>query len=149
MGPLKLPIRGAVYVDTSAVIYMVERVEPYAEHLHPMRQAAEEGHLRLVASVLVLLEALVKPLRDGNAVLVDVYRDALVHSNEFRLAGVDELIAERAAHIRSTTGLSTPDAIHAATALEEHIDLFVTNDSGFQRVPGLPVTLLSQCVDVG
>ena len=29
MGPLTLPSHGAIYLDTSAVIYSVERNEPY------------------------------------------------------------------------------------------------------------------------
>jgi len=146
MGSLKLPATGVVYVDTSTIIYLVEHVEPYAPVLGPLAQAAEEGRLKLTASVLALLEALVKPLRDGNTVLADVYRDALLHSNEFELLDVDEGVAERAAHLRATNGLRTPDAIHAATALEQRAALFVTNDPAFGRVPGLPVALLSECV---
>jgi predicted nucleic acid-binding protein len=55
-------------------------------------------------------------------------------------------ILEAAARLRATTGLKTPDAIHAATALAAHNTLFLTNDSDFRRVPGLPVTLLSEVV---
>jgi len=53
------------------------------------------------------------------------------------------VILERAAQLRAATNLKTPDAIHAATALEHGCTLFVTNDSTFRRVPGLPVTILA------
>ena len=38
--------------------------------------------------------------------------------------------------------LKTPDAIHAATALLAGCALFVTNDRGFKRVPGLRLAVL-------
>jgi predicted nucleic acid-binding protein len=43
-------------------------------------------------------------------------------------------IAARAAQIRATHGLRTPDAIHAATALQSGASGIVTNDAGFRRL---------------
>ena len=52
-------------------------------------------------------------------------------------------VLRRAAQLRATiTRLRTPDAVHAATALEVGAALFVTNDYDFRGVPGLPVTVL-------
>ena len=42
--------------------------------------------------------------------------------------------------------LRTPDAIHAATALAAGCAMFLTNDPVFKRIPGLPVTVLSEAV---
>ena len=36
MGPLMLPAGGPVYIDANAIIYSVERVEPYGRLLAPM-----------------------------------------------------------------------------------------------------------------
>jgi predicted nucleic acid-binding protein len=48
-----------------------------------------------------------------------------------------------AARLRATiSGLKTPDAIHAATALQHGCALFVSNDVGFRRVPGLSLAIL-------
>jgi predicted nucleic acid-binding protein len=38
--------------------------------------------------------------------------------------------------------LKTPDALHAASALQVGCVQFVTNDIGFRNVPGLPVVIL-------
>jgi len=51
---------------------------------------------------------------------------------------------EIAADLRATTRLKTPDAIHAATALDAGCALFVTNDPAFRRVPRLNVAVLSE-----
>ena len=48
---------------------------------------------------------------------------------------------EDSARIRADTGLKTPDALHAATALRAGCALFVTNDTDFRRVDDLPVVL--------
>lgn len=38
--------------------------------------------------------------------------------------------------------LKTPDALHAATALQAGCALFVTNDVGFRQVASLPLVVL-------
>jgi len=56
-------------------------------------------------------------------------------------------IWEQAAQLRAATGLKTPDAVHAATALVVGASLFVTNDPAFRRVDNLPVTVLSELME--
>jgi hypothetical protein len=36
MGSLTLPSAGAVYLDTDAIIYSVEKIDPYATLLQPL-----------------------------------------------------------------------------------------------------------------
>jgi predicted nucleic acid-binding protein len=57
---------------------------------------------------------------------------------------ISRQILEAAAQIRAASGLKTPDAIHAATALIEGCTLFVTNDAAFRSIPGLNVAILSE-----
>ncbi len=52
---------------------------------------------------------------------------------------VDRAIAERAGRLRRGTGLRTPDALIAATALEHGLDLVTRNRRYFDRVRGLRV----------
>ena len=61
MGALTLPSGGSVYIDANAIIYSVERIEPYRELLAPMWQEARAGRFTLASSELVALETLVKP----------------------------------------------------------------------------------------
>jgi hypothetical protein len=46
-------------------------------------------------------------------------------------------VAERAGRIRRETGLRLPDALIAATAVENKLGLFTRNRSEFEQVPGL------------
>ena len=78
MGPLTLPAGGSVYVDANAIIYSVERIEPYRGLLAPMWQEARAGRFTLASSELVVLETLIKPLREGNARLEMLFRSIFV-----------------------------------------------------------------------
>ena len=141
MGPLILPLTGLVYLDASSLIYSVERVEPYRTLLEPMWQEAQDGNLTIVSSPILIVEALVKPLRDGNTEIEMQYRE-LFESNAVRLLEASYPVFEDAAHIRAETGLATPDALHAATALRAGCALFITNDTDFRGVVGLPIAVL-------
>ena len=143
MGPLTLPTGGSVYVDANAIIYSVERVDPYSSLLTPMWEEARAGRFILVSSELVALETLIRPLRDGNARLEMLFRSILAAA-EMNLIPATLAIWEDAAHIRATTGLATPDALHAATALGTGCTLFITNDTDFHRVEGLPILVLDE-----
>ena len=141
MGPLILPTGGPVYVDANAIIYSVERVEPYHGLLAPMWEEARAGRFTLASSELVALETLIRPLRDGNARLEMLFRSILAAA-EIDLIAATLATWEDAARIRAETGLATPDALHAATALRAGCAAFITNDTDFRRVDGLPLVVL-------
>ena len=146
MGPLILPTGGSVYVDANAIIYSVERVEPYRGLLAPMWEEARAGRFTLASSELVALETLIRPLRDSNARLEMLFRSILA-ATEMDLIPASLATWEDAARIRAETGLATPDALHAATALRAGCAAFITNDTDFRRVEGLSVVVLDDLVE--
>ena len=120
MRRLTLPSASWVYVDANAVIYRVERIEPYASASSPFWESLDEGLCNVYTSELSWLEVLVKPNREGNQDLIALFR--------------------------ASYRLKTPDAIHAATALHLGAVMFVTNDAGFRQVLRLNVVLLDEVV---
>jgi predicted nucleic acid-binding protein len=134
-----------VYLDANGFIYSVERIEPYRTLLEPLWQLAQTGQFEIISSELVLLETLVGPLRAGNTVLENLFRE-LLHAREVRLITATASIWERAARLRATMNLKTPDALHAATAMAAHSTSFLTNDTGFRRLTDLPVVILNDYV---
>lgn len=138
---MTLPNKGLIYLDANALIYSVERVEPYRTLLNPMWQAAGEGAVTVASSGLTVIETLVKPIRDGNEEIEAQYREVF-EASVFRVLDMPLGVFEQAARIRAVAELKTADALHAASALQAGCDLFVTNDSAFRRVAGLPVVVL-------
>ena len=141
MGTLTLPPEGPIYLDSNSIIYSIERNEPYRTLLDPLWQQAQSDRYAIVCSELVVLETLVKPIRDNNLALEMLFR-SIFDTQDIVLTPATRQLWEDAARIRAETGLKTPDALHAATALGARCTLFVTNDRDFLRVPSLPVVVL-------
>lgn len=148
MGPLTLPGEGSVYIDTNVLIYSVERMEPYRTLLEPMWAEANAQVFDILSSEIIVLEALVKPLRDGNLALAQLLR-SMFDVRELRLIAPARQHWEFAALLRAETGLKAADALHAATALLADAGVFITNDGDFRRVNGLPVVVLSDLLEDG
>lgn len=88
-----------------------------------------------VTSELTALETLVGPLRSGDATLEALFRRILLRSPTLRLLPVTRDVLEHAARLRAAhPGLKTPDAIHAATALDANCAQMLTNDPPFGRL---------------
>ena len=68
MGAITLPDRDPVYMDACGFIYSVERTEPYRELIEPVWQQAQTGQFSIVTSELSIVETMVNPLREGDAV---------------------------------------------------------------------------------
>lgn len=146
MGPLRLPLTGLVYIDANVLIYSVERIEPYRSLLEPLWEQAQSGSLTVVSSPVIVTEVLVKPLQEGNSEIEAQYREVFA-SNVFRLLDASYALFEDAARLRADTGLKTPDALHAATALSAGCTLFITNDGDFRRVEDLPIVVLDDLIE--
>lgn len=141
MGTLILPLVGIIYIDASCFIYTMERIDPYRALLEPIWRQAQHGNISIVSSYILVTETLVKPIRDANLDIETQYR-AMFESGAVRLLEAPHSVFDDAARIRADTGLKTPDALHAATALSVGCALFITNDRDFLRVRDLPTVIL-------
>jgi predicted nucleic acid-binding protein len=65
-------------------------------------------------------------------------------SSTLQVVPITREVLVTAARLRAEQGLKLPDAIHAATAQLTNCQQFLTNDTRFKNLPGLPVLLLSQ-----
>ncbi len=141
MGSLNLPASGLLYLDTNSIIYTVEKHPSYGPLLQPLWLASQAKTIEVVSSEMTLMETLIGPLKNGDKVLEQVYERALL-GTDMRLMPITQTILRQAAQLRATTKLRTPDALHAATALDARCALFVSNDVDFRSVPGLPLVIL-------
>lgn len=142
MGSLKLPISGEVYVDANMAIYGVDGNPDYLPICIPIWESAQRGVITVVSSELILIETLVGPLRSEDASLFE-RRKSLWDRENVALLPISRPVLLEAARLRAAIpGLKTPDAIHAATSIIHNCALFISNDAGFRRVPGLPLVLL-------
>lgn len=131
-------------IDTAPFIYFVERHPDYLDLMRAVIRRIDAGELKAVSSVVTLAEVLTQPLRLGNLLLAQNYRDVLYRSRNFRLVPIDATIAELAADLRARYNLRTPDALQLAAAIMAGCDAFLTNDATLKKVTELKVLVLSE-----
>lgn len=127
-----------IYLDSAAVIYIVEQATPYADLLDA-RLADRE--VVTVTSDLTRLECRVKPLRDQNIAVLrdfDDYFEGVFES----IVPLSREVIDLATDIRARYGFKTPDSIQLAAAIWSHCDIFLTNDSRLDRFRELTVEVI-------
>lgn len=122
-----------IYLDTNAFVRAFEGAEddPISEALVQLFGAEPpDGAPVFLTSEVALCEILVKPLKKGEASLVEHY-DALMKSSEWlHVEPVSRDVLISAASLRARTGLKLPDAIHVSTAVQYGCTHFLTADEG-------------------
>jgi predicted nucleic acid-binding protein len=98
--------------------------------------------MRLVTSIITLVEVLTRPLQLGASELAGQYRDILLATEGLSVQPVSAVVAEEAAHLRAVRKLRTPDAIQLAAARLAGAHTFVTNDKRLGNVPDLRIIVL-------
>ena len=131
-----------VALDTTPLIYYIERHRKYLPVVRPFFMAMDRGEFQVVTSIITLLEVLVHPLRQGNVLLARRYRDILLSAAGLTTYPISAELAEAAASLRATFTIRTPDALQLATALSVGAMTFLTNDAGLPRPPGMTILLL-------
>ena len=130
-------------IDSSPIIYYVDRQSAFHARCVPFFRAISTDKISAVTSTLTLSETLVIPLRNNDTALTATIRD-LVLNADIACVAPTPTIAERAATLRATYRLQTPDAVQIATALETDCDAFLTNDAALKRVVELQIIVVSE-----
>ncbi len=133
-----------VGLDSAPLIYFIEENPIYLEMTDAFFEAMVRGEFRVVTSVVTLLEVLVYPLRQGNRILAQQYRDILLNEEGLTTIDVSPAIAEEAAQLRATYNLQTPDSIQMATAISGGASFFLTNDARLPSLAELEVLVLEE-----
>lgn len=132
-----------IAIDTPVFIYHFEAHPRYQKITTPIFETIESGSCSAVTSMLARLEILVRPLEENRADLADSYRFLLDTFPHLTQVTIDQEVADRAAELRATTGLATPDSLHLACAMAAGATLFITNDTDFSKeYDGMKILLL-------
>ena len=133
-----------VYFDTNPIIYFVEGHEVFYSAVKPLFDMLDDEKFSAFSSEFTLTEVLIKPYRDQLEELIADYTGLLLESEYFSLLGTNADTFVQAAKIGGETMMRTPDAIHMATAVENHCDFFITNDKRIRDYLGVKVLQVSE-----
>jgi uncharacterized protein len=96
--------------------------------------------LVLITSELTRLERRVKPLRDGDAALLQGFDDYFANSAE--VAPLSRDVIDRATEIRAQFNFKTPDSIQLAAAIVANSSVFLTNDHRLSRFTAIAIEVI-------
>jgi len=113
-----------IFLDTAPLIYFIEGNSPYQDKLKKIFDSNDKGDFTFITSSITLLEVLVKPLRDGQSVLADKYKNILTKAAGIEIFDITIDLAAKAAELRAKYNLRTPDAIQIATAIDNKVAYF-------------------------
>ena len=94
-----------------------------------------------MTSRLSRLECRIKPMKEGNAPLLETY-EAFFSKKGLSVAEIGPQVIEVATELRAKYGFRTPDALHLATAQVERADAILTGDKSLARCTEVHVELL-------
>jgi len=117
-----------VYLDSCAVIYLIEKKEPWRQRLE-QRLAPDIGTLPAIHfSELTRLECRVGPLLKSDDAALAEYEEFFA-APRFSVIEMGRGVFDLATDLRAAHKLKTPDALHLAAALFAACDEFWTNDT--------------------
>jgi uncharacterized protein len=102
-----------VYLDAAPVIYLAERIQPLAALF---AAAVADSNAELVASDLTRLECRVKPIRDGDSILLADF-DRFFGSTVSEIVPLTTDVLDRATELSARHAFRALDATHLAAAL--------------------------------
>jgi predicted nucleic acid-binding protein len=131
-----------VYLDTNIFIYALEGFTEYRPVLTTLFAAVENKQLTIATSELTLAECLVKPCKDNNNKLKELYSSFIQTSYFLTVLPVDRECLIKSAELRAEIGVKLPDAIHIASAIEYECEVFLTNDKAIKVSDTLELVFL-------
>lgn len=133
-----------LFLDACVIIYWVESNEPFYSRLITTLQNLHTQYPQAVfaASRLSCLECRIKPLREKESFLLNLYNQFFT-ANNLNLIELDAQVIETATHLRVQYNLRTPDALQAASALSIVGEkCLITGDIKFKDIQELSVLCL-------
>jgi predicted nucleic acid-binding protein len=130
----KLPNDQQYTLDTVTIIYFLEHHPKYYQIAKDIFKKIEDGNISANMSTLVFAELLVPAFKYGEDKRAKKVMHILSNFPNLEIIPLTAEISIAAAQLRASHSLRTPDAIHAATAMESKTRGIITNDKEFQKL---------------
>ncbi len=124
-----------IALDTNVLIYFFESIEPQASKVERILNAIMKGQDHGVISTISIAEILTGFYLTGDTAKISKAKRLLNDwtINAFKIVPVTFEIADLAANLRAKRGGRLPDALIAATALNQAADIVYSQDKDLKR----------------
>lgn len=131
-----------VGIDTGIFVYLLEHHPKYLDIVETYFRQIQAGHIAAVFASIGIIELLTGPKQLGQYDIAHQYRDLLGGFPNLNIIDLNESVIDLSSDLRAQYHLSTPDAIHLASAIYSGADKFITNDKALKKVKEIKVVLL-------
>lgn len=134
----------SAFIDTSPFIYFIERSDAYFDRMKLwFSEAYGQGKL-LVTSPVTVEEYSSFHFRSKKFEYIHAFR-AFVSDMEISVRNIDFSIGLLAAELRAKySGIKAMDALQLASAIQNHCEVFLTNDKQLRQVEEIKVLLVEE-----
>ena len=124
-----------IALDTNILIYFLEGIEPQASKVEKILNAFMKTGAEGVISTITIAEILTGFYLAENVNKASEAKKLLrdLTLNSFKIVSVSFEIADLAANLRAKRGGKLPDALIAATAINQAADIIYSEDRDLQR----------------
>ena len=134
----------SVFIDTSPFIYYIEKSDLYFEKMKQWFQTVYEQEKTLITSPVTVEEYCVFHLKNRHFEYIHAFR-AFISDIEVHIRSIDFDTGFLAAELRAKyRGIKAMDALQLATAIQNHCDVFLTNDKQLRQVEEIRVLLVDE-----
>ena len=135
-------IGSRIFVDTAPFIYALENNELYSIKTQEAFACYYNSFTPLFTSFLTFTEYCVVPYRENNLQKITDF-ECFISDAEIRIISLTKKIAKYASFIRAKyQGIKAMDALQLASAIQNHCDVFLTNDKQLKQVEEIKVLLV-------
>ena len=114
------------YIDTNILIYLFEQHDPYSMQVANILEESTKEAKLLVTSAITVTEFLAGTNRSNLETLYQVPSLTIIN--------LDERLAEQAAMLQRKHKIQIGDSIHLATAIQQQVESFFTNDKFLSKI---------------
>lgn len=135
-----------IAIDTCCFIYLIEssKYPDFTPLTQELFELVRDGQVKAITSPITITEIMTLPRKLGFEELAYDYKLLITNFPNLSIPAISIAVADRAATLRSSYGLKTPDALQLATALIYKATAFFTFDKELKRVsPVIDIVSLS------
>jgi predicted nucleic acid-binding protein len=129
-------------VDTVIFIYVIQYEKKYRKFSDQFLSAINNDNLKVITSMMSLIETLVGPYKHSDHILLQFFQEAFADNSKIETKEVNEKVATEAAKLCANYNLSEQDGIQVATAITNNCEAFLTNDKTLKKVKDIEVLVL-------
>jgi predicted nucleic acid-binding protein len=128
--------------DSMIFIYLFEENPAYFSLVQTAFTLLEEGKIEVITSIITPIEVLSNQELDAFPEKLQLYSNFFSSLKGLYVQDLNWDLVQKAAFLRRSYNLRTPDAIQLATAIIFKAKVFVTNDDSFRKIKDFSIILL-------